>query len=105
VRIEILFVPDCPNVDRARDRLHQALEATAIEASVMETEIATPERATQARMAGSPTVLVDGHDHFSTEGSEGSFACRLYRTGGRIDGAPSVAQLIEAVTAALGDRS
>jgi hypothetical protein len=99
VRIDILFVPDCPNVDRARERLHQALGATAVEASVTETEVATLEQAIRARMAGSPTVLLDGRDPFPTDGTEGSLGCRLYRSGGRSGGAPSVAQFITALTA------
>ena len=74
-------------------------ETTAIEASLVETEVANAEEAARVGMAGSPTVLIDGHDPFAPQGG-GSLACRLYRVGDRLDGAPSVAQLLEALTAA-----
>jgi len=98
VDIRILFVPDCPNVERTRRRLRQAIDHAAVTVSVSETEVATPEEAARAGMAGSPTVLIDGRDAFPGGGNETSLACRLYRDGDRVDGAPTVRGLIEALT-------
>jgi hypothetical protein len=100
VDVRILFVPGCPNVERTRRRLRQALDELALPASVSETEVATPGEAARARMAGSPTVLIDGQDAFPEGGTESSLACRLYRDGDRVDGAPTVARLVEALRAA-----
>lgn len=53
-----------------------------------------PDQATEAGMAGSPTLLVEGHDPFTTAGQVPSLSCRLYpRADGGLEGAPSVAAL------------
>lgn len=97
MRIDILFLPGCPNVHRAHDRLRQALRATAVVASVRQIEVATREAAERCGMSGSPTLLLDGRDPFVEDRASGSLSCRLYRTGAHFEGAPSVAQLIEAL--------
>jgi hypothetical protein len=47
-------------------------------------------------MCGSPTVLVDGVDPFGGAGP--SLACRLYRSGDEVEGAPPLDSLIEVFT-------
>lgn len=98
VRIDILHVPDCPNLERAVARLHEALDISAVAASVHEIEVATAESAAEVGMRGSPTILIDGVDAFSSESAEPSLSCRLFHTPTGLDGAPTVAQLIDAVT-------
>jgi hypothetical protein len=52
-------------------------------------------------MAGSPTLLIDGTDPFTTPGqSVPAVACRIYRQHDQPSPAPSVAQLRVALTAA-----
>lgn len=98
--VTILFVPDCSNLGPTRQRLRQALDETEVAAFVTETEVTTPEEAARTGMAGSPTVLIDGREAIPEGGGEASLGCRLYREGDRFDGAPTVARLIEALTAA-----
>lgn len=98
MRIEVLHVPDCPNLDRARDRLHEALRTAGISASTHQTEIDSPEAAARVGMRGSPTILVDGTDPFASATPEGSLSCRLYRTPEGVEGAPAVAQLVEVLS-------
>jgi len=97
VEIDILGVPDCPNVAVVRARLSEVLGYVGVEATVRETVIETPAAAEQAGMRGSPTILVDGRDPFDGEGETGSLSCRLYTEAGQISGAPTVAQLAEAI--------
>ena len=99
VRIDLLHVPDCPNVDVARERLRVALGQTGVAASMQEVEIDTVDAAVAAGLRGSPTILIDGTDPFAAPGAEVSLSCRLFRTGDRVEGAPSVAQLVEALLA------
>lgn len=94
MEVDVLHVPACPNLDLARRRLREALDATGTVATVRETEISTPAEAAHRQMRGSPTILIDGHDPFGDPGDQPSLSCRLYDTGGTIDGAPSVDQLI-----------
>lgn len=96
MRIELLHVPDCPNVDRTRARLREALAAVGVDASVTEIEVATVASATASGMGGSPTILIDGVDVFPSSLAP-SLSCRLFRTPQGLQGAPTVAQLVEAL--------
>jgi len=95
VNIEILHVADCPNLAAARRRVRQALETLGSTAAVREVEVSSAADAVRLGMNGSPTVLVDGRDPFA--GPEPSVACRLYRDGTKVEGAPSVDALVEAL--------
>lgn len=95
MRIELLHVADCPNHSLARERVDLALDRTGVTATVHEVEITTPEEAERAGMNGSPTVLVDGVDPFGGAGA--SLACRLYRIGDTVEGAPP----LDALTAVI----
>ena len=98
--IEIIHMPGCPNLDLARARLAAALEQTATAAAVHEVVVADPAEAGELGMRGSPTITIDGRDPFGQEATGGSLSCRLYWSGGTSDGAPRVAELIEAIAAA-----
>lgn len=95
VNIEILHVANCPNLAAARRRVRQALETLGSTAAVREVEVSSAADAVRLGMNGSPTVLVDGRDPFA--GPEPSVACRLYRDGTKVEGAPSVDALVEAL--------
>ncbi|MFF4038174.1 thioredoxin family protein [Streptomyces sp. NPDC001816] len=98
MRITVLTVPDCPHTPVVAERLTQALDGR--DAEVERIEVDDPEQATRLGMTGSPTVLIDGVDPFAVPGAPASLSCRLYRgPDGRIDGAPSLADLRRA----LGD--
>lgn len=97
IEIDVLHVPDCPNLERVRQRLNEAVDRAHIKVSVRQTEVATPDAAARLGMHGSPTILVSGNDPFSAPGDEPSLSCRLYADEGAIDGAPSVHQLVAAM--------
>ncbi len=94
MRIELLHVADCPNLAVASERIDIALDRVGVAASVSEVNVTTPEEAERAGMSGSPTILVDGVDPFGGAGA--SLACRLYRSGEIVEGAPPVDALVEA---------
>lgn len=96
--IEILHVPGCPNLDRARSHLDAALRAAGLAANVRETEVADAETAARVGMRGSPTILIDGRDAVPGDALAASMSCRLYAGEGTMQGAPSVDQLVEALT-------
>jgi hypothetical protein len=96
MEIEVLTVTDCPHREVALGRLRDALGvAGRPEARVIERQIGDVDAARAAGMRGSPTILIDGCDPFAPEGSEPSLSCRLYRSTGGTDGAPTVAALVE----------
>lgn len=97
MEVTVLYVPACPNVDRATRRLREALDATGVVATITETEVSTPTDAARLGMRGSPTILLDGHDPFAEPNDPTSISCRLYDVGGAVDGAPSVEQIVSAL--------
>ena len=109
MKLEILHVPDCPNVAVLEQRIRQVTASQPEQHEIIRRVIADPGRAATARMTGSPTLLVDGCDPFATPGQVPSLSCRLYPSDtGRLDGAPSVGALRAALrlvpdgTAAFG---
>jgi hypothetical protein len=99
VTIEVLHVPDCPNLAPMLQRLG---EVTEIPATTR--EMSTEVEAAALGMSGSPTLLINGVDPFAQgESCECGIACRLYRDeNNQIVPAPSVDQLREALSRAAG---
>lgn len=97
MRLDILYVSECPNLGAARARVGEALRDIGVTAVVEEIEVASEDAARRLGMRGSPTILVDGHDPFRSADAP-SVACRLYRSAGGVDGTPTVAQLVEVLT-------
>jgi hypothetical protein len=94
--VDLLYVPDCPNRAVARERLNEAARRSGVEVVVSERLVADADTAAALGMHGSPTILVDGRDVAS--GTEPSVSCRLYRTASGLDGAPSVDELVVALS-------
>lgn len=99
VDVEVLTVTDCPHRDLTMDRVLEALDRVeSPKARVTERVIDDPADALVAGMHGSPTILIDGHDPFAADTIEASVSCRLYPTPTGFDGAPSVDDLIVALS-------
>lgn len=98
MRIELLHVPDCPNLELARARIGDALHQAGVRAVIRVIEVSTHTAADEAGMRGSPTILVNGYDAFPDGPADASVSCRLYPTPGGMEGAPTAEQLVEALT-------
>ncbi|MCA1682687.1 MAG: hypothetical protein LC685_01595 [Actinobacteria bacterium] len=94
--LDLLYVPDCPNLAVARQRVAEAVAAAGVAAEVRERMIADPGDAANAGMNGSPTILVNGRDVAAGDGAA-SVSCRLYRKASGVDVAPTVDEIIEAL--------
>jgi hypothetical protein len=101
VRLEVLHVPDCPNLPPMLARLEEVTDLPVVTRIV-----ASEPEAAQLGMAGSPTLLIDGVDPFAASGAcDYGVSCRLYRDPeGHLVAAPSVEQLRDAIGAASGPR-
>ena len=100
MKLEVLHVPDCPNLAVMLDRLGQATDLP-----VSTRVIGAGADAARFGMAGSPTLLIDGIDPFASDPTSYTMSCRLYRDGsGQIVPAPSVQQLRAAILAAGDDQ-
>ncbi|WP_326763538.1 DsbA family protein [Streptomyces sp. NBC_01591] len=101
MRVEVVVVKECPNEQLAVGRLRQALEAAGLDEADVVTRVVTDQaEAERIGFTGSPTILIDGEDPFAEAGQAQGMACRLYRTPEGLDGAPSVAQLQQALATA-----
>lgn len=90
--VQLLYFPDCPNVEATRRTLAQAMSTIKDAPIVAELDVTAPSTPPHLRGWGSPTVLIDGVDIAGGHPSES--CCRLYPTSEE-RGAPSLA-LIEA---------
>lgn len=96
--VELLFDPDCPNVDTARANLRAALKRLGREVRWRETDASDPSTHATARGVGSPTVLVDGNEVGGAQGDTQAGCCRVYPDEeGTFRAAPSVGEIAEAV--------
>jgi mercuric ion transport protein len=95
-KVELVYDPDCPNVDRARERLRQAIGEHGEGSPWTEWRSDDPALPDYARAHGSPTILIDERDVAATHPAGRS--CRLYDQGnGTLDPAPPVATIIAAL--------
>jgi mercuric ion transport protein len=98
--VELLYAPDCPNVDEARANLHRALVDVGLPPSWTECETSAPDVPVARRGFGSPSVLVNGRDVAGAEPA-GAAWCRIYEVAGRRSGAPPTEQIVQALRSAM----
>ena len=97
-KIELIYDPDCPNVERARERLSQAVAEHGQALAWTEWRSEDPALPNYARGHGSPTILIDQRDVAADHPHESS--CRLYDQGdGTLDPAPPVTVILTALRA------
>lgn len=96
MKVELLSVPGCPNVDVTCQRVLEAAARAGVDVDLIAVEVATLEQARQRGMRGSPTVLVDGRDVVEGDAAP-SISCRLYVGGNGYDGSPSLDALERAL--------
>jgi hypothetical protein len=100
MRIEVLYVEDCPNYLLTLDRLRTVLRDEGVEVDVLEVEVKDASAAERLGFIGSPTIRINGLDiETGARTLIGvGFACRRY--GG---GLPSEAMIRAALREARGD--
>jgi hypothetical protein len=101
MKIEVLYVPNCPNHAVALERLREALSAEGIQKHVNEVLVRDAEMAQSLKFPGSPTIRIDGHDVEPQSEKAAAFGlmCRLYSDG---NGAPSEQKIRAAIEKARG---
>jgi len=97
--VTLMYFDGCPGWQVAEENLHAALdELRKPGVTIRRQLIATVEEAERTGFIGSPTVLLDGRDPFAEPRREPGLSCRLYVTDHGTANAPSVGQLIEALS-------
>lgn len=99
MKVELIYDNDCPNADRARQLLKEAMQSTGRKPDWVEHCRQDPSAPAYAQNYGSPTILIDGQDVAPSERPGGS-ACRLYRDDtGRMSGLPPREDFVRALQA------
>jgi hypothetical protein len=83
MKIEVLYLRDCPHFAPAMDRLRTVLREEGLRAEISEIEVQDEMAAKALKFFGSPTIRVNGLDidpEFRTV-TETGFACRRYVGG------------------------
>jgi hypothetical protein len=95
MRIEVLYVPGCPNYEPAVERLEAVLESQSLQAEIRSVPINSEGQAKALLFPGSPTIRIDGQDVEQHERTTPSLACRLYANR---SGVPSEESLRKAIS-------
>lgn len=91
MQVTLLYSEGCPNWEATYRRLESL--AGELGFDLDRRTVDTPEEAEQLAFRGSPTVMVDGLDPFSTGEEPVGLSCRLYATDEVLTGAPTEQQL------------
>ncbi|WP_422653413.1 DF family (seleno)protein [Edaphobacter sp.] len=97
MKIEVLYISNCPNRKPAVERVHDALSNAGTSAIIQEVEVGTSADAKAMRFLGSPTVRINGLDVEPEARAARHFGlgCRSYTESGHRSGLPSVALTCE----------
>lgn len=95
MKIELLYIDDCPSWEAGLTNLQTALSEENLSASIEMVNVADDDDATRLKFLGSPHFRVDGHDLWHEERENYSLSCRVYPTPEGIKGFPTVAMLRE----------
>jgi hypothetical protein len=90
LRLEVLVLDGCPNVDITLQRVRTALAEAEVAADVQIVRVTGDDEARRLRFLGSPTVRVEGVDVEPASASRQDFGmqCRIYAVNGRFEGTP-----------------
>lgn len=93
-RIELIYDPDCPNIEAARTVLRAACRQAGTDAVWQEWSRADPSSPDYVAKFGSPTILVDGKDVAGADSGGDAKSCRVYDTAeGGLTGVPEATQV------------
>jgi hypothetical protein len=103
VKIEVLYISDCPHYPAALAELKRVLAVEKISAPISEVLVANSRMAAAMKFRGSPTIRINGRD-IAGESQVQNFAvsCRLY-PGEKQPGVPPPEMIHRAVREARGE--
>jgi hypothetical protein len=96
LRVEVLYVADCPYHAPTVRLLKDVLAAEGVQAEIKEILVVNAQMASELKFLGSPTIQINGLDIAAESPSEGTLACRLYRGSLQV-GVPSMEMVRRAV--------
>ena len=98
MKVEVLYVPDCPHHPSAVKQLRDVLLAEGVQTEIIEIPVDDAKTAEEYKFRGSPTVRINGRDIAGAGHSSQSvaLACRIY-PGAKETGVPPLEMMQRAV--------
>jgi hypothetical protein len=78
MKIEVLYVPGCPNYQPAIERIEKVLESESLRADIERIPVKSDAEAKALEFPGSPTIRINGNDVQPNGTNAPGLACRLY---------------------------
>ncbi len=99
MKVELLYIADCPNHAPARAALDEAIRIEQVEVEVSELEIKDEYTSRAIGFMGSPSIRVNGDDIDPgvRGGIAGGLCCRTYSESGAPKGVPSLEMIRQAL--------
>ena len=99
MKIELLYMDDCPSWERGLQNLQAALQLETINADIDLVKIGDDAEAARLRFLGSPSFRVDGRELWPEERETYALSCRIYLSPQGAKGWPSIEMLQEKLRA------
>lgn len=103
-RVELIYMPGCPNIEAARACLLHAFQMAGIRPSWQEWVLQRPETPAHTHGHGSPTILIDGQDVTGEPPLGSDNSCRLYAASSGNCGIPPLEMVVAALQRATNAR-
>lgn len=78
MKIEVLYVPGCPNYQPAVERIQKVLVSESLRVDIARVTVNSDAEATALQFPGSPTIRINGTDVEPRQVNVTGLACRLY---------------------------
>jgi hypothetical protein len=103
MKVELLHIAECPNMEAARGLLKEALRELGLPEEISEIEVCDSEQAEALAFPGSPTIRVDGKDAETSFLGQDAYgiSCRTYLIDGTLSGVPSQEIIRKAIRSAV----
>ena len=98
MKVEVLYVAECPSHPAAVKLVREVLDSEGVAAEIREVLVRDDRMATDPAFSGSPTIRINGRDVAGDSSQAKAFAsnCRLYPGSDEI-GLPPVEMVLRAV--------
>ncbi|MFZ0761242.1 MAG: hypothetical protein WAM69_14940 [Candidatus Sulfotelmatobacter sp.] len=97
MKIELFYVPGCPNHQPAIESLVRILSSKSLQADIAEVAVHTEAEAKALRFPGSPTIRVNGADVEPESAGKAGLACRLYNNGTGVPSEETIRRALSSV--------
>ncbi|MGH9727304.1 MAG: DF family (seleno)protein [Candidatus Acidiferrales bacterium] len=106
MKIEVLYVPSCPNLPLAVQRVREAIALVNIRAEIQEIVVHDNSDAVRLEFPGSPTIRINDRDvePAPVGAYDAGLQCRLY-SGAQNSGAPSSESIVRALREAVREEA